>query len=45
MFFVIHNVDKPGQGEVRAGARPAHLEYIKNAADRLGSSAVPPSST
>ncbi len=35
MFFVIHSVDKPGHGEVRAGARPAHLEYMKNAADRL----------
>ncbi len=35
MFFVIHNVDKPGHGEVRAGARPAHLEYIKKAADKL----------
>jgi uncharacterized protein YciI len=35
MFFVIHAIDKPGHGEVRAGARPAHLEYMKNAADRL----------
>ncbi len=35
MFFVIHSVDKPGHGEVRAGARPAHLEYMKNAVDKL----------
>lgn len=35
MFFVIHAIDKPDHGEVRAGARPAHLEYMKNAADKL----------
>ena len=35
MFFVIHCVDKPGLGEVRAGARPAHPEYMKDAAARL----------
>ena len=35
MFFIIHCIDKPGHGEVRAGARPAHLEYMKNAANKL----------
>ncbi len=35
MFFVIHCIDKLGHGEVRAGARPAHLEYMKKAANKL----------
>lgn len=35
MFFVIHSIDKPGHGEVRAGARPAHLEYMKGVKDKL----------
>lgn len=29
MHFVLHCIDKPGAGELRAAIRPAHLEYLK----------------
>lgn len=29
MLFVIHCVDKPDHGQVRADNRPAHLEHLK----------------
>jgi uncharacterized protein YciI len=34
MLFVIFCIDKPGMGERRAAAMPAHIEYLKNASFR-----------
>lgn len=35
MHFVLHCVDKPGAGALRAENRPAHLEYLKTHADKI----------
>ena len=35
MLFVIYCIDKPGHGEVRAGTRPAHLNYLDGFKDQL----------
>lgn len=35
MLFVIHCLDKPNQGELRAATRPAHLAYIAGFADKV----------
>lgn len=30
MYFVMFGTDRPGSGEVRAQARPAHREHLRN---------------
>ncbi len=35
MLFVIRAHDKPGQLEVRMSNRPAHIQYLKDAGDRI----------
>lgn len=35
MLYFIYRTDKPGTAELRAAARPAHLEYAKTLGARL----------
>jgi uncharacterized protein YciI len=35
MLFMIHCVDKPDHGRVRADNRPAHLEHLKAQGERI----------
>ncbi len=35
MLFMIHCVDKPGHGEVRAANRAAHLDYLKSRGNKI----------
>jgi uncharacterized protein YciI len=35
VLFVIHGIDKPGHGAVRAEARQRHLDYVAVHADRV----------
>lgn len=35
MLYAIHCLDKPDSAQVRAEARPAHLEYAKRHADKI----------
>jgi hypothetical protein len=34
-FFAIHCLDKPMAGDLRAATRPAHLDHLRDHADRL----------
>lgn len=35
MYFIVHCVDKPGSGELRAANRAAHIDYLKSLAHRV----------
>ncbi|MFQ5955795.1 MAG: YciI family protein [Kiloniellales bacterium] len=35
MYFVILATDKPNAAQIRAQARPAHLEYLKGFGDQI----------
>lgn len=35
MLFVIHAIDKPGAIDVRMKARPAHLDYLTAAGEKV----------
>jgi len=35
MLFIVLATDKPGSAEIRAGNRPAHLEYLKSYGERI----------
>jgi hypothetical protein len=34
-LFAIHCIDKPSSGDLRTATRPAHLEHLERAGDRL----------
>ncbi|MBB4631409.1 YciI family protein [Sphingosinicella soli] len=34
-LFAIHCIDKPSSGDLRAATRPAHLEHLDRAGDRI----------